>query len=221
MHPWQRVKIIKSIQACADIKSITVEAKDFLRHKAGQYYEICMPGESIIRDYSVVSSIYDREFIEFGVQLIENGALSPTLWRLKEGDEIEIRGPLGESFIWDPEHSGPLILIGAGSGITPLLSIYHSYRATHPDGKYIFMMSAKDPSRIMHYEKLKDILVTKFTKTEERIDLEFLKKNIGKLALDKNAKCYISGPDNFIDDMVDYVLEIGIVEDNIRSERFI
>ena len=82
-------------------------------------------------------------------------------------------------------------------------------------------MSAKDESRIMNYEFLKEFLVTKFTSTEGRIDLEFLKKSIGETILDKNALCYICGPDNFIDDMVDYVLELGIDEDNVKSERFI
>src|SRR3989344_4374783 len=102
MSSWQKAKIIKSIEACSNIKSIIVAPEKFLQHKAGQHYEICLPGRSVIRKYSVVSGMHTQDRLEFGVQLIPNGALSPQLWNLKKGDELEIRGPLGESFVWEP-----------------------------------------------------------------------------------------------------------------------
>ena len=230
INPWQKAKIVKTEQATADMKSVIVEPEKFLEFKPGQHCEICLPGENVIRKYSIVSGlpalagINEKKFLEFGIQLISNGALSPKLWELKVGDEMEIRGPIGSSFVWESTNTAPLILIGAGSGITPLLSIYDSYKWKHPrDHKRecVFIMSAKDSGRIMHYEKLKDILITRFTAKEGRIDLEFLKKNIGNLANNPDTACYVSGPDNFVDDMVDYVLELGFKEDNIRSERFI
>jgi ferredoxin-NADP reductase len=219
---WQKAKIIKTTQASADMKSIIVEPITYYKFRAGQHYELRLPENDISRKYSIVSGINtEKNYIEFGIQLISNGVLSPKLWNLKEEDEIEIRGPLGESFVWDPSISGPIILIGAGSGITPLLSIYNSYTKEYPQGKCIFIMSAKDSSRIMNYSSLKDILITRFSTIEGRINLEFLKKNIGELAQDKKTVCYICGPDNFIDDMVDNVLELGVPEDNVKSERFI
>ena len=84
-----------------------------------------------------------------------------------------------------------------------------------------FIMSAKDSSRIMNYDSLKDILVTRFTTTEGRIDFDFLKKHTNELTSDKDTLFFICGPDNFIDDMVDTVLELGVAEKNIKSERFI
>ena len=221
MNSWQKAKIIKIAQASVDIKSITVKPENSAEYTAGQHYEICIPGESIIRKYSIVSDIYEKNYLEFGVQLIESGALSPRLWDLQAGDELEIRGPLGESFIWDSSNPAPLVLLGAGSGITPLVSIYYSYHKKYPDGQCVFIMSAKDSSRIMNYDSLKDILVTRFTTTEGRIDFDFLKKHTNELTSDKDTLFFICGPDNFIDDMVDTVLELGVAEKNIKSERFI
>jgi len=203
------------------MKSLVVVPEKFLPHRAGQHYELCMPGENVIRKYSVVSPEHVTDFLEFGIQLISNGALSPRLWSLAEGDEIEIRGPIGESFVWDSSRAHSLVLVGAGSGITPLLSMYYSYKEKYPEGECVFIVSGKNKSRIMHYDSLAEILVTRFTGTEGRIDFEFLKKNISSLAGNSTTRCYICGPDNFIDDMVDMVLELGIAEDNIRSERFI
>ncbi len=221
MYPWQKAKILKTARVASDIKSITVEPENFLEYKPGQHFEICMPGENVIRKYSVVSPKHIKNILEFGVQLIPNGALSPKLWALTEGDEIEIRGPIGQSFVWEPKGIHPLLLLGAGSGLAPLLSIYHSYVHEYPEGECVFIMSAKNKFRVMHYDSLEDILVTRFTDKEARIDLDFLKNNVGSLADNKETKCYICGPDNFVDDMTALVLELGIPKINIQSERFI
>ena len=221
MNVWQKAKIIKSSQAASDIKSIVVKPEKWIPHRAGQHYELRISDTDISRKYSVVSSVGQTAVLEFGVQLIAGGVLSPKIWELVPGDEIEIRGPLGESFFWEESIPGPLVLIGVGSGITPLISIYFSYLNKYPQAKCIFIMSAKDESRIMRYDLLKNILLTRLTSVEGRIDLPFLQKNIGSLAKTKNAMCYICGPGNFIDDIVDYVLELGFAEENVRSDRFI
>ncbi len=218
---WQNAKVIKNTLATSDIKSLVLKPEFFSPFQAGQHYELCFSGKNIIRKYSVVSDIYAKDELELGVQLIEGGALSPDLWKLKPGDEIEVRGPIGTYFNWDPSNANSIILIGAGAGITPLISIYNSYMKTYPEGKCVFIMSAKDASRIMNFESLKEILITRFTNIEGRIDLQFLKKTTGNLASDKNTVCYISGPDNFIDDMTKHVLELGINKNNLKFERFI
>ncbi len=222
MNPsWQKAKIVKSAPASFDIRSLVLKPESYIPYRAGQHYELRMPGSDISRKYSIASSPYEPgDSLEFGVQLIRNGVLSPQLWGLAEGSEIEIRGPLGESFVWDADASGPLVLLGAGSGITPLLSIYRAYRFKYPHGTCAFVMSAKDASRIMHYDALKDILITRFTATEERIDLGFLKDPVGALAKNPQALFYICGPDGFIDEMVDNVLELGALEANVKSEKF-
>lgn len=219
---WVKAKIIKTSQTASDMKSIVLEPEIKFDFKPGQHFEICIPATNIIRKYSIVSSMYQEDkLLEFGIQLIRGGVLSTKIWELKEGDELEIRGPLGRSFVWDESISGPLILIGAGSGITPLLSIYDSFHHAYPNKECIFIMSAKDSLRIMKYDLIKDFLITRFTSTEGRIDSDFLKKYISNLRENKNTICYICGPDNFIDDIVDMVSEIGIQDGNIKSERFI
>ena len=221
MNEWQKAKIIKVEQVSSDMKSLIIEPERFSQYRAGQHYELRISEGGVSRKYSIVSSPYVEKYLEFGIQLLPNGALSPKLWDLKIGDTVEIRGPFGESFVWSEKVSGPLVLIGAGSGITPLLSIYDSYKHAHPESTCVFIMSAKDSSRIMKYDALKNILITRFTSTEGRIDAEFLKTHIEVLAKNPNTTCCVCGPENFIDDIVDMVSEIGISDGSIKSERFI
>jgi len=214
---WQRAKIVGSEQAAEDIKSIVVRPEHWTPHKAGQHYELRMPGSEFMRKYSVVSSPSRGRELEFGVQLIPGGVLSPKLWAADIDDEIEIQGPWGESFIWEPRMSGPLVLLGAGSGITPLLSICDAY---HDAGgnDCTFIMSAKNERRVMRYESLRDSLVTRFTEQDGRISEVFLKEYTKPTPA---TLCYICGPDGFIDDMVDFLIELGFPEVGIKSERFI
>src|SRR5205807_642212 len=42
---------------------------------------------------------------------------------LADGDQLELRGPIGGYFTWDVDMAGPLLLVGGGSGICPLMSM--------------------------------------------------------------------------------------------------
>jgi ferredoxin-NADP reductase len=148
------------------------------------------------------------------------GLLSPQLWKLSEGSEVEISGPWGQSFVWESSIHGPIVLIGAGSGITPLLSMYAAYTHACPEGKVVFIMSATSPSHIMHYDTLKDRLVTRLTESAGRIDAVFLERHTGPLASCEGVRVYVCGPDGFIDDIVDMLIELGFPPLCIRSERF-
>ena len=217
---WQKATLLRTEQAADDMLSLVVKPVEWRAHKAGQHYEMRIPGSEISRSYSIVSSPSRTGEIEFGVQFIKNGVLSPRVWEMKEGDELEIQGPWGESFVWEPAMGGPLVLIGAGSGITPLLCIHAAYKEAKPEGECYFVMSAKNEQKIMFYESMHDSLITRFTEREKRIDMSFLESAVGK-ACGMTTLCYVCGPDGFIDSVVDDLLDLGFPSFGIRSERFI
>jgi len=215
---WQRASIIKTEQAADDIRSVLLRPEIWIPHRAGQHYDLRIPGTEISRKYSVVSSPNRIGELEFGIQLIEGGVISPKIWEMKIGDELEIQGPWGESFVWEPSMGGPIVLIGAGSGITPLLSIHDAYREKHKAGECYFLMSAKNEKKIMHFEKIRNSLITRFTERDGRIDRAFLRSSVSPRP---ETLCYVCGPDSFIDDIVDLLIELGFPEKGIKSERFI
>jgi ferredoxin-NADP reductase len=217
---WHRARVLKTTQAADDMLSLVVEPAVWKPFKAGQHYEIRLPDTRVSREYSIVSAPHEEGRLEFGIQLMPGGLLSPQLWKLSEGSEVEISGPWGQSFVWESSMRGPMVLIGAGSGITPLLSMYAAYTHACPDEKAVFIMSAKSSPRIMHYDKLKDGLVTRQTATEGRVDTAFLERHTGLFASREGVRMYVCGPDGFIDDIVDMLIELGFPPLCIRSERF-
>ncbi len=61
--------------------------------------------------------------IELAIERLDEGEVSPFFHDVVAvGDEIELRGPLGGHFVWPNEDSGPLLLIGGGSGVVPLVA---------------------------------------------------------------------------------------------------
>ena len=98
-----------------------------INFKAGQYVTVTklIAGEAITRCYSICRGPHENK-LTIGVKAVAGGLLSNYLNEdLKVGDELTVAGPFGE-FIYSPsakiQHQS-LVLIAAGSGITPLLSI--------------------------------------------------------------------------------------------------
>lgn len=219
MGDWQQAVITDVKPASDDMLSLVVRPEKWEPHKAGQCYEVRIPGARLMRKYSVVSSPHNEDELEFGIQLLPYGAVSPKMWELKAGDTLDIRGPFG-TFTWELSSAGPLVLIGGGSGITPLISIYNYARKLHPNGKIVFIVSAKHAGRVMHYDKLKEHITTRFTATEGRVDKEFLAKHVGEFAGNPRARCYVCGPEGFASDTVDILLEMGFKDPAIMFEGF-
>ncbi|TGU70943.1 oxidoreductase, partial [Mesorhizobium sp. M00.F.Ca.ET.186.01.1.1] len=62
--------------------------------------------------------------IELAIERLDDGEVSPFFHDVAEiGDEIELRGPLGGHFIWEASDGGPILLVGGGSGVVPLMAM--------------------------------------------------------------------------------------------------
>ena len=94
-------------------------------HRAGQHLDVRLTAEdgyTAEREYSIASA--PGEPVAITVERLEDGEVSPYLTgELRAGDELELRGPVGGYFVWQPGDGGPLMLLAGGSGIVPLRSI--------------------------------------------------------------------------------------------------
>ena len=75
------------------------------------------------RSYSIASAPDDARST-LTVERIDDGEVSPYLVdELRPGDAFELRGPIGGYFVWEPDDGGPLLLVGGGSGVVPLMAM--------------------------------------------------------------------------------------------------
>jgi ferredoxin-NADP reductase len=241
MPDWRIATLIDSEMIAKDVKSLRFSVEGWQPHKAGQHYDVKLTAEDgyvAERSYSIASAPEDEGIVEFGVELLENGEVSPYLFGLEKGDQIEIRGPIGGHFIWDISMPGPLCLIGGGSGMVPLMSMLR-HREKHLDvdksREVIFLASIRTQDRLLYLDELRAIsakdpnfkLVLTFTEIappnwdgyRRRIDADMLKKVFGHVA-DEMPMFYICGPTPFVEAAADELVQIGINPHEVRTERF-
>src|SRR3546814_10539284 len=83
-----------------------------------------------MRSYSIASSPSAWNVIELAIERLPDGEVSPFFHDIAAvGDEIELRGPLGGHFLWPERATAPVLLIGAGSGLVPLMAMIRQRRA--------------------------------------------------------------------------------------------
>lgn len=81
-------------------------------------------GDEISRCYSIANAPERDDYLEFHIKSINDGAFSG--WakqHLKTGDLIDLQGPFGDCVYESEKCDRPMLLVGIGTGLAPLLAI--------------------------------------------------------------------------------------------------
>jgi len=131
-------------------------------YKAGQYLTLRIfdKGEEFRRAYSLCSSPYTDEHLAISIKRVPGGKVSNYLREhLHEGDEIEVMKPMGHFFIEpDPEVPRHCIMIGAGSGITPLLSMIKTVLDQEPSSKVSLWYGNRRMDSVIFADELSQLI---------------------------------------------------------------
>src|SRR5260370_5694287 len=123
---WRLGRLTRRIDETARAKTLVLEVPDWPGHLAGQHVDVRLTapdGYQAQRSYSIASAPEDGDQVSLTVERIENGEVSPYLVdELTEGDQLELRGPIGGYFVWSADMGGPLLLVAGGPGICPLMA---------------------------------------------------------------------------------------------------
>jgi ferredoxin-NADP reductase len=163
--------------------------------------------------------------VAFTVQRLEDGEVSPYLAdELRPGDKIELRGPIGGYFAWEPADGGPLLLVGGGSGVVPLRSMV---RARTGDVETRLVYSARTSEDVIYRSELDalgDELVLTLTRERRdglrhgRVDAELLRE-VG-FGPERDPRVFVCGPTSFVEAVASALVELGHDPQRIRTERF-
>src|SRR6185503_2622835 len=107
------------------------------------------------RSYSIASAPADGEKFELAIERLDDGEVSPFFHDVAAvGDEIELRGPIGGHFIWSVEDGGPILLLGGGSGVVPLMSMLRHRAVQNADTPMALLYSARSWDEFIYREEL-------------------------------------------------------------------
>jgi ferredoxin-NADP reductase len=230
---WQVATVGAVIDETPTVRTILLDLPDWPEHRAGQHLDVRLTaddGYQAEREYSIASA--PGEPVAITVECLEDGEVSPYLTQeLRAGDMIEVRGPVGGYFVWDPADGGPLLLVAGGSGIAPLRAMLrHRERAGSAVPARLLYSSRSWPEVIYRSElEMPGDGVEVFqTLTRQqppgwggyarRVDAAMLAE-VAWPAADEPL-VYICGPTSFVETVAGTLTYLGYPPRRIKTERF-
>jgi ferredoxin-NADP reductase len=154
---WQVAVVTEVRDETPTARTIAVELPAWPGHAPGQHVDVRLTapdGYSAQRSYSIASAPGGGR-VELTVQRLDDGEVSPYLTEtLKPGDPLELRGPIGGWFVWDPARPTPVLLLAGGSGIVPLMSMIRTRAATGSHAPFQLAYSVRSPDTAIYATEL-------------------------------------------------------------------
>ena len=163
---WQIATIAEIRRESVRAKSFRLELPMWMAHLPGQHYDVRLTapdGYRAQRSYSIASSPLDQGEIELTIDRLDDGEVSPYFHDvLVEGDQVEVRGPFASYFVWRGER--PVLLVGGGSGVVPLMAMLRHRRRTMPDLPMRLVYSVRIPEEVIYADELGDETTLTYTR---------------------------------------------------------
>lgn len=238
-NQWQRWRVHSVQQESADIRSLVLApeagvAPDFA---AGQHLPIRITtaaGETLLRTYSLSSAPSDGQL---RISVKAQGVVSRHLHeQVQVGDVLDVRPPLG-SFTLNSDSKRPLVLIGAGVGITPLLSMLREQVALGQGRRIHFFQGARTLADLPFQAELRELVqraggllkIHRALSTPEADALpgrDYEQQGRIELAQIKAAlpfddyDFYLCGPAAFTQAIYDGLRDLNVADTRIHAEAF-
>jgi len=235
MAGWRAATVVETIPETVDAVTLRLEIPDWPGHVAGQHVDLRLTAEdgyTAQRSYSIASAP-DGERIDLAVVRIDDGEVSPYLTTdLEAGDQVEVRGPVGGYFTWDPADTRPTLLVGGGSGVVPLLAMLRQHAARDHPAPMHLVYSARTVGDLLYRDELAALATgtraVAITLTRDadapapyrhgRVDAAVL----GEIGWPpaSEPQCFVCGPTPFVEVVADLLVDLGHAPAAVRTERF-
>lgn len=153
---WMDAIVAETRRLSPTIVELLLEPAKTIEWKPGQFINVEDPN-GVIRSYSIASRAQDDYFLHLQVEHIDGGKVSPWLHSLNAGDMLRIQGPFGHCHYAPDSPEQPLLLVGTGTGLAPLLGVLKEALGQGHSGPIELHHAARSPEESYaaeHLEKL-------------------------------------------------------------------
>ena len=237
---WNVAEVIEVRQETGTARTLRLRLPGLTGHRPGQHVDVRLTapdGYTAVRSYSVASALPGDE-LELTVEELADGEVSPYLvHQVTAGDQLEVRGPVGGWFVWNPADPAPVQLIAGGSGVVPLMAMIRSHGVGGSADGYAapfrLLYSVRSPASAYYGTELDDLagsplLTTTYVYTREapagsgtqphRLEAPTLLDAIPPVS--DNPAFFICGATAFVETVADWLVQAGYPADRIKTERY-
>jgi ferredoxin-NADP reductase len=222
---WQLGTVAAVKVETSRVKSFRIEVPMWMPHLPGQHYDVRLTapdGYQAQRSYSIASSPLDKGTIELTIDRLDDGEVSPYFHDVVEsGDQVELRGPFASYFVWRGQ--SPVLLMGGGSGVVPLMAMLRHRRRTMPDLPMRLIYSVRKADEVIYADELDHDAVLTYTREAPggwtghtgHVDAGMVAE-----AAPESATAFICGSNGFVEAAGQLAMQAGIEPERILTERF-
>jgi ferredoxin-NADP reductase len=234
---WRIGEVVETRPETPRTRSISLEVPGWEGHRAGQHVDVRLTAEDgyqAQRSYSISSAPEDRR-LEITVERLDDGEVSPYLTdELHTGDRLELRGPIGGWFTWEASEGGPLLLVGGGSGIAPLMAMIRHRAAANSEASCRLLYSSRSREETIYAEELDRLaagdgeleVIHTLTRSQpvgwtgysRRIDREMLEEVAPPPQ--ERPRVFVCGPTPLVEAVATALVELGHDPARVKTERF-
>jgi len=230
---WLAATVAEVTEETPRARTLSLAAPGWPGHRAGQHLEVRLTAEDgyqASREYSIASA--PGEPVAITVERLDDGEVSPYLTgEIRVGDELEVRGPIGGYFVWEPADGGPLMLIAGGSGVVPLRAILRHRQRSGSAVPARLLYSSRTVDDVIYAAELgqpsagQEVTLT-LTRQQPpgwsgrrgRVDGAMLRET-GWPAAD-GPIAYVCGPTSFVETVAAGLTGLGYPAERVKTERF-
>ncbi len=245
---WQQLKVVARQPQGELAESFTLAREDgqpLPAFRPGQYVSVALNlpagGLRQIRQYSLSGAPGDANWQitvkrEGGNEARPAGAVSNLLLdTVKRGDLLDV-GPAFGDFVLDEAETGPVVLISAGVGVTPMVSMLHSLSRAQQHRPVVFVHAARNGRQHVlrdavaelaeRHPGVEQIVFYEAPHADDRDGVDYDHK--GRMALETireavilpDASYYLCGPLPFMREQRRALMDCGVDVERIRYEVF-
>ena len=224
---WQIATVSAIKRETPSVKSFRLALPMWMPHLPGQHYDVRLrapDGYVAQRSYSIASSPLDAGEIELTIDCLADGEVSPYFHAVvQERDQVEVRGPFASYFVWRGNEPAPVLLVGGGSGVVPLMAMLRHRRRVLPDAEMRLVYSVRTADDVIYADELGDETVLTYTREPPagwtghmgRIDTELIAAQA-----QGTMTAYVCGSNGFVEAASSMLVAAGLRPESVRTERF-
>ncbi|MFJ6728660.1 ferredoxin reductase [Streptomyces sp. NPDC091281] len=232
---WRPARLVERRPQNATARTLVFEVPGWPGHLPGQHVDVRLTaddGYQAVRSYSLAAPA-DGARLELGVRAVPDGEVSPYLADdLPLDARVEVRGPLGNWFVWRPGGSGPVLLVGGGSGVVPLAAMVRAHRRAPGADTLRLLYSVRAAADVWYREELLSapapgldvrLLYTRAappgtSRPAGRVMADDLARAVSGLG--PGGPVYVCGPTGFVETVGDLLTGLDHDPAAVRTERF-